>query len=186
MQNSKFKNRPNEATTTADGRQIWLSRSVAVVSQVVIQTPYGLTTLIAKRGPASMGSIGKWCFPCGYLDYNETVEEAAIRETYEETGVDLNEMMNSTNYLHYYRDIHRQPWNVDSAPSKERQNVSLSHCFYFTTNTDPIVLPKTSKEFCEPGETDDIQWVNLCDVAEGKFDMAFNHDNLASKLLHIL
>lgn len=133
-----------------------------------------------------MGSIGKWCFPCGYLDWDETAEEAAIRETYEEAGVDLTELMKSEDYRHYFREFHEQPWNVSSSPTSNRQNVSLSHCFFFTTNTDPYVLPNTTKEFCEPGETDEIKWVLLIDVAEGKYDMAFNHDKLAQKLLGLI
>ena len=32
---------------------------------------------------------GKWSFPSGYVDVGETVEEAAIRETSEETGLDI-------------------------------------------------------------------------------------------------
>ena len=29
----------------------------------------------------------KWCLPCGYIEYNETYEEAAIREVKEEVGI---------------------------------------------------------------------------------------------------
>lgn len=32
---------------------------------------------------------GKWTFPGGYMDQGETVEEAALRETQEETGLDV-------------------------------------------------------------------------------------------------
>lgn len=87
----QFKNKANEQTQTIDGRTIWLSRSVAVVSQVIIRhlPTNRYRTVIIKRGPASLGSIGEWCFPCGYLDYDETTFEAAMRETFEETGIDL-------------------------------------------------------------------------------------------------
>ena len=30
---------------------------------------------------------GGWCIPCGHVEYDETVEEAAIREMAEETGL---------------------------------------------------------------------------------------------------
>ena len=53
---------------------------------------------------------GKWCFPCGYLDWDETLEEAASRELYEETGlfVPAEEM---------------KQWFLFSTPSSQKQNV---------------------------------------------------------------
>ena len=30
---------------------------------------------------------GKWCIPCGYVEYDEDVREAAMREFHEETGL---------------------------------------------------------------------------------------------------
>ena len=33
---------------------------------------------------------GKWTFPGGYVDWGEPVERAAIRETYEETGLTVD------------------------------------------------------------------------------------------------
>ena len=42
--------------------------------------------LLGKRGKNSIYPF-KWCLPCGYIEYNETYVEAAIRETKEETGI---------------------------------------------------------------------------------------------------
>lgn len=33
--------------------------------------------------------VGFWSFPCGFMEINETVEEAARRETVEETGLEV-------------------------------------------------------------------------------------------------
>ncbi|MDV7341157.1 NUDIX hydrolase [Terasakiella sp. A23] len=34
-------------------------------------------------------SLGKWTFPAGFMELNETVAEGAAREAYEEAGVDV-------------------------------------------------------------------------------------------------
>ncbi len=45
--------------------------------------------LLGKRSEKSIYPY-KWCLPCGYIEYEETYIEAAIREVKEETGVSIN------------------------------------------------------------------------------------------------
>ncbi len=47
----------------------------------------GESVLLARRarGPYK----GDWCFPCGYVEWDEEVREAAKRETLEETGLEV-------------------------------------------------------------------------------------------------
>ncbi len=42
--------------------------------------------LLVQRSPGQFGA-GKWCFPCGYVEWGEDVREAARREALEEAGV---------------------------------------------------------------------------------------------------
>ncbi len=49
--------------------------------------------LLARRGIEPRK--GFWNLPCGFLELNETLEEGAVREVKEETGVDI-----SLSYLH--------------------------------------------------------------------------------------
>jgi 8-oxo-dGTP pyrophosphatase MutT (NUDIX family) len=42
--------------------------------------------LLGRRGPG-VRAPGKWSFPAGYVERGEVVEEAAIREAFEETGL---------------------------------------------------------------------------------------------------
>ena len=43
-----------------------------------------LRILIGRR------RAGGWCIPCGHAEYDETVEEAAVREMSEETGLNVS------------------------------------------------------------------------------------------------
>jgi len=44
--------------------------------------------LLGKRAPSSIES-GKWCFPCGFIEHHENYLDAAHREVYEETGLEI-------------------------------------------------------------------------------------------------
>lgn len=43
--------------------------------------------VLIKRGVPPR--IGFWSFPCGYVEYDETIQQAAIRETREECGLEV-------------------------------------------------------------------------------------------------
>ncbi|HZP41109.1 MAG TPA: NUDIX domain-containing protein [Candidatus Binatia bacterium] len=44
--------------------------------------------LMVQRSPGQWGG-GKWCFPCGFVEWGEDVRAAAARETREEAGVEV-------------------------------------------------------------------------------------------------
>ncbi|MGM5487995.1 MAG: nucleotide triphosphate diphosphatase NUDT15 [Nanobdellota archaeon] len=58
----------------------------------------GVGVIVIKDGKVLMGKRknahgdGSWSFPGGHLEFNETVEECAMREVSEETGISLKNM----------------------------------------------------------------------------------------------
>lgn len=77
-----FEGRPRP-TCTDCGQIAWQDPKVAACT-IPIE---GSQVLLIRRGiePAR----GRWTFPGGYMDRGETVEQAAIRETWEEVGLDV-------------------------------------------------------------------------------------------------
>jgi 8-oxo-dGTP pyrophosphatase MutT (NUDIX family) len=159
--------------TLPDGRKVWLSRSCAVVANIwYIGLDMRPHVLMGKRGPGCPDEIGKWVLPCGYLDYNETLAEAAAREVYEETGLDVQEIFQNDEYSTLWDNIHvgGQPYMVNSVPRDDtRQNITHYFGIVFSGQNPP----ELSNEHCEPGEVDDLKWVPYEEVSN--FDIGFGH-----------
>ncbi len=58
-----------------------------VGAAVVIRDAAG-RVLLAQRAPRQFGA-GRWCFPCGFVEWGEDVRAAAAREAREEAGVEV-------------------------------------------------------------------------------------------------
>ena len=67
---------------------------------LVIETRPGTVVLVLRRNPPH-----GWALPGGFVDYGETLEQAAVREAREETGLDVA----LVRQLHSYSDPTRDP-----------------------------------------------------------------------------
>jgi 8-oxo-dGTP pyrophosphatase MutT (NUDIX family) len=165
-----FKNRHNTEYTVKDGekeKKIFHVRSTAVSIVLIAKYQNEYYVLINKRGPGCPDNVGKWNLIAGYLDWDETRKETAIREAWEECGVDVDEIL--LNYKIVKNDLD-DAFHVNDEVISNRQNVT--HYFGLIFECDK--LPETTDKYNEPGETSDIKWINIKDV--DNYDFAFNHN----------
>lgn len=161
-----FLNNPIEGTEFIG----WHSRSCAVT--VVIYNPITNTYLLEKRGPGCPDNIGKLCFPCGYLGWDETLKEAAVREVYEEIGVKIN-----PDKLEFV--------GIQDSPNANRQNVTIRYKYRMSMSEMNEIVEKQELDSQSRGgernEVEEIVLVQLKDIYEDVYkpeDFAFNHYDL--------
>ncbi len=100
---------------------IWPRRNPLPTVDVIIELE-GETSprivLVSRRNPPH-----GWALPGGFVDYGETVEEAAVREAREETGLDIA----------LIRQFH-----VYSDPSRDRRGHMMSTVFLARASGTPV------------------------------------------------
>lgn len=140
----------------------WFSRSMATALFAFCKDADGdWCVLASERGKEAADFRGMWNCPCGYLDYDETTKECAVRECFEETGVKLP--IESLIFIGY----------EDDPITANRQNVT----FRFAAKIENHVTTdfKFSKEKNEGAEVGEIKWVKVKDI--DNYEWAFNHKN---------
>lgn len=149
-----------------EGKEYWISRSTCVVNFVYRKDGQGnWNILITKRGKGCPNNVGKWCCPCGYIDYDETIKGAAMRELFEETGIALDQ---------FY-------FNIVGIQDKPIGNQNITFRFQVDASfVNPNSL-KTTNAFSEPNEIDEIMWIPIAKIDE--FDFAFEHRELILKYI---
>lgn len=152
------------------GREYWVSRSMAVVVFVFAKDNDGDECILAvKRGKGTPDPeyVGKYCVPCGYLDYDETLQQAAARELKEETGLTF------PNCDFKLFSINDNPYD------DKRQNVTFRfvvNCLTLANNLELLFTTKNS----EKDEVDFIRFIKIKNI--NLYEWAFNHEELIKKV----
>lgn len=129
-----------------NGKIFYVSRSVAVsLMTLCMDKSRGVWCVLAnQRGPGVVHNRGKWNIPCGFLDYNESGEDAAKRETFEETGVEIP------------KEVRLR--HLGTRASKDRDTVSMAYVCVLPGSVEDYPL---SADNSEPGEVSDIKWIPI-------------------------
>ena len=153
-----FKNKQNEPVIAHDGSIVWKSRSVAVCA-IILTTD--CKAIVAKRSD-KVDHPGKWALPCGYIDWNESIHQALIREVWEELGLDIS---TEESVLYHVND---NPNNDD------KQNITFHFGVILSHSSDEV---KDMIKLCD--ESTEFDFITLEDAIAYDFGdkvFAFNHD----------
>ncbi len=170
---AKFPSTPNRCVIV-DGKELWISRSITVLAILVFVQDGQAYVPLNKRGPDLPSEVGKWCLAGGYLDYDETIGGAVLREVWEELGLDLE----------HFQAYHRlegsldQPSLVFSEPLRS-QNVTMHYPLMVFLNPGtvlPALAPKVSQ-----GEVTEVAWFTVEDTLQ--MELAFNHQDILRRCL---
>lgn len=177
IQNPTFKNQPN-TLHKIDGKEIWEARYTAIEAIILAIYNDNIYVLVEKRS-SIMDEAEKWCVPCGYLDWNESGWDAAVREVYEETSLYISKF---DRYLITNND--KKPFEVITDPSHYKQHIVLEYCIIFDFGSHnanfPIeVLDYKNKEVAE------IKWLLIEDVLKPEYIWAFGHSDHIENAVHI-
>lgn len=162
-----------KVTAKEDNKEYWISRACAVV--VCIMSNGNIPKLlISRRGVGCPDNIGKWQFTCGYLDWDETLQEGAQRELFEELGLQV--------------PIDKfELFEISSDPKDDsRQNIVFRYRVIFDEEELTRLFTEEVNKDSESrgGEYDEIDEINLISSEEiDNLDWAFNHKNLAKRLI---
>lgn len=170
-----FPLRRHSASNPEDYEDYWVSRSNIISLLVYCRDAKGRWCALANQ----RGS-GSWNYVHGYLDYGETLEDAAVRECYEECGVKIKKewlRFNGTDSSQLYGNV------------SSRFSVVLQG----TTNQYPVNMSNA-----EPGEVLDVKWIPLNEIKQYKwsgiqgktiidvFKRLYHNNGRYSKLIEVL
>jgi len=144
----------------------WFSRSMAVAVFVYCRNKEGEWCVLAsERGKGAADFNGYWNSCCGYLDFNETTKQCAIRELKEETGVEIGEK--DLTFIGY-----------EDSPNANHQNVTFRFAAILNDKvTDDFIF---SHKLNEKNEVGEIKWITLDEV--DKYQWAFGHRERISEI----
>lgn len=168
---------------TVDGKVEWICRATTVVIFIYRKIGNRMQVLIEKRGKGAGSCPGRNCVPCGYLDYDETLKEAAVREVHEETGMAIDKERLEFQF-------------INSRPEGETQELSI-HYVYFANEDEDFDISKAKGG--EKDEISDVGWLDIGSVDGNTVDVdlyailamnfCFGHDKLIvqhlSKYFHL-
>lgn len=132
--------------------------SVTVDIIVICKFEDKMKILLIQRGNEPFKN--KWAFPGGFIEMDETLEESAVRELHEETGL---------------RGVKLEQFKTYGDPGRDPRGRTVSVVYYgFTDIKNSIVAGADDAK--------NAGWFSPDEIP----DMAFDHNNILTELLEFL
>ncbi len=167
----KFNNRDNERVELPDGSLVYIARHTATAYQIRLIKDDLEYVLMGKRGALMHDHVGKWCMPCGFLDWDEHVRHAAMREVYEESGLNILEVKEKYKII---IDYTVRPYRIKSNLNSPMQNVVHHYGIMFEADEFPEIHTRFAK-----GEVDETRWVPIEEVKH--LECAYDHKEIITQ-----
>lgn len=133
---------------------------VAAVVSVVFRD--GDVLLVSRKYPPD---LGMWGFPGGKIEFGESIEQAAVRELFEETGV------------------HGTFTSVVTAVDDYARSEDGTVLYHFILLA--VLCTWTSGEPFASDDAEDARWVPITSLGDDKLVLSFNVENVARLALQI-
>lgn len=130
-----------------NGRTWWISRSSAIAINVYGVVSGKFCVLANKRGPGLPSNIGKWNCVSGYVDYDEDLKDACVREVFEETGVKIKK--SAIKFIEF-----------EDSPKRANQTILFRYMIFCEDAQDQVLTTENS----EPDEVDEIKWIPIEEI----------------------
>ena len=119
------------------GAAVPVYRNPVPTVDIIIETQGGIVLIQRKNPPLG------WAIPGGFVDYGESLEQAARREALEETGLEVHRLQQ----LHTYSDPSRDPRQhtistvfIAQAQGPPKAGDDAAHAQIFTQKTLPPLV----------------------------------------------
>lgn len=139
---------------------------VEVVSFAVIVKD--TKVLLGKRGGPR--GDGQWGLPGGFIHHDENTLDGCLRETHEEMGFNLKELIVSNCAQCFAQSVEE---NLDNLGTR---NIGINYLF--------VIKPEHELEVkVDQVETTDYKWVPLKEILEDSFLLFYNHNLVVKRLI---
>lgn len=133
--------------------------AVTVDIIIIINTAQGKKILLIQRGIEPFQ--GKWALPGGFVEIDETLKQAAIRELKEETGLD---------------NISLTQFKTFGDPNRDPRHRTISIVFYNTQKSESNLKPIAGDD------ASNVKWFHISDLP----DLAFDHNRIINEAIKFL